>query len=686
MSTNLNFAELVVEAEAPSTPPERLSELAQQVGYWSEYASVDGQVPVRKALARNPNTPPEILQPLAGIYPDDFLANPVAPLLTREMPDFLDPLRPDQLLALLLRPDAPPSLIAPLRTHANARVRETARLHVSLVAADDVVWEAEARRAYRRLPLVAGEALLELAELDLTPFWIIERFAGGLDRRLTERLLSTGDEPEQRALRELLRRAADDTAHALTDAELARLARSGVRARCLAAVHPDTPAEVLERLAGSGGPLARKWVARNSALPPALAAELASAAAWRVRVALARNPNTPPELLDQLAGDTMPPVRAAVARNAATPAGTLERLASDERVSICVAVARNRMTPAPVLEQLARSTKRSVRLGVRTNPAAPQEALELLAEEPARRPGERFPWLGDAWKRRKPKQASRAGQRDTSESYQKALAMLPPEVVLRQQQEREQVEQQKQTARDPGQPAEVLEPLAQHPLPTVRAALAENPAASPALLMRLARDSSIFVLNRVALHPHTPLKILIRLMPGLTGVTARALLRQRQLPPELLAALSQHGEETVRRELVRQAQLPAAVLEKLAGDRSRSVRTAVARRFDTPDYRERRMTAALKDAAASGEALARFLALAHPLVQPGVLEEFLGSPDWLNRLALTLNPAASEELLQRLAGDANQVVCKSALSRLAGEPPLVVDRLPAVSGGNEKTA
>ncbi len=76
--------ELLPEASDPATSPARLVEIAQEVGYGSDFRWPEGPHPVREALARNPSTPPDVLHALAGAYPDAFLENPVAPLMPLE--------------------------------------------------------------------------------------------------------------------------------------------------------------------------------------------------------------------------------------------------------------------------------------------------------------------------------------------------------------------------------------------------------------------------------------------------------------------------------------------------------------------------------------------------------------------------------------------------------------------------
>jgi 3-methyladenine DNA glycosylase AlkC len=83
---------------------------------------------------------------------------------------------------------------------------------------------------------------------------------------------------------------------------------------------------------------------------------------------VAENPNTPPEVLEKLANDVDYWVRYGVAENPNTPPKVLEQLATDEDYIIRCYVAKNPNTLPEVLEKLANDEDLYVRWHVALNP------------------------------------------------------------------------------------------------------------------------------------------------------------------------------------------------------------------------------------------------------------------------------------------------------------------------------
>lgn len=100
-----------------------------------------------------------------------------------------------------------------------------------------------------------------------------------------------------------------------------------------------------------------------------------------VRYIVAGNPNTPREVLAKLANDTLVNVRRRVAENPRTPIATLWQMASDPSVDVRLSVAENANSPAEILEQLAHDDDVDVRYGVAENPHIPVGILTMLAED-----------------------------------------------------------------------------------------------------------------------------------------------------------------------------------------------------------------------------------------------------------------------------------------------------------------
>jgi hypothetical protein len=99
MTPSDDAEQLRAEAMHPTTRPDRLRELA-------------GDHSLEPFLAQNPNTPPDLLCQLAASYPQQFLANPVLPLLFLENPRFSGMLSDEALQAPLRYETAPGFLLA----------------------------------------------------------------------------------------------------------------------------------------------------------------------------------------------------------------------------------------------------------------------------------------------------------------------------------------------------------------------------------------------------------------------------------------------------------------------------------------------------------------------------------------------------------------------------------------------
>lgn len=107
----------------------------------------------------------------------------------------------------------------------------------------------------------------------------------------------------------------------------------------------------------------------------------ATTRALHVRYIVAGNPNTPKEVLAKLANDTLENVRRRVAENPRTPVAILLQMANDPNVDVRLSVAENPNSPPEILEQLAADDNVDVRYGVAENPYIPAGILGRLAED-----------------------------------------------------------------------------------------------------------------------------------------------------------------------------------------------------------------------------------------------------------------------------------------------------------------
>ena len=100
-----------------------------------------------------------------------------------------------------------------------------------------------------------------------------------------------------------------------------------------------------------------------------------------VRRIVAANPNTPKQVLARLAEDRACVIRKHVAENPQTSAEVLKRLATDAEIDVRLAVAENPSAPSEILACLANDSDVDVRYGVAENPHMPIGILAELAKD-----------------------------------------------------------------------------------------------------------------------------------------------------------------------------------------------------------------------------------------------------------------------------------------------------------------
>lgn len=103
--------------------------------------------------------------------------------------------------------------------------------------------------------------------------------------------------------------------------------------------------------------------------------------ALHVRRVVASNPNTPRQVLERLAGEESALIRRHVALNPKTPVETLRKLAEDRETDVRLAVAENVHTPQEILCVLSTDADMDVRYGVAENPHMPEDILVDLTQD-----------------------------------------------------------------------------------------------------------------------------------------------------------------------------------------------------------------------------------------------------------------------------------------------------------------
>lgn len=154
-----------------------------------------------------------------------------------------------------------------------------------------------------------------------------------------------------------------------------------ISARCVAVANPSCPAAQVEAAAHDPRVRVRSAAITNPACPAESRPPLWEGNA-RLRASAAEDPDTPAEVLARLAADTAASVRHAVATNPALPPETITMLADDPDMDVRRAVGRNPALRTNVLRELCRDDDYEVRAAVAGNPALPLGCLfEILATD-----------------------------------------------------------------------------------------------------------------------------------------------------------------------------------------------------------------------------------------------------------------------------------------------------------------
>jgi hypothetical protein len=145
------------EAQDAKTSPERLALLAHH----------EDSI-VREAVAQNPNTPLQVLYSLAEYYPQDFLQNPLLPLLLLENPNLWESFPEKTSLVLLKLDNLSKDALLSFSRHSSKEVRYEVSDHtqvsseaLSLLSRDK---EILVRRGVARNPKTPAENLRVLCK------------------------------------------------------------------------------------------------------------------------------------------------------------------------------------------------------------------------------------------------------------------------------------------------------------------------------------------------------------------------------------------------------------------------------------------------------------------------------------------------------------------------------------------
>ena len=375
----------IIALSQPNAPP---AELARASGYrdWRQ----------RMAIARNPATPPKILEKLsedsnryvaaqasATLYRDEkkskALASKIKAAKTSSTAD-VDYRLLNEWIGERLRKKAgeewfhigPAKLVSrPVEAWAAyVPLSEWWNPNSLTVGKVQQAWTSQyGKRSPSLVKLLTGESAVIDDDLE-------EKLASS--RHSSGELLQHLSTSETSAIRQAV--AENSTCPA---GLLARLSRDRSRnVRLAVASNPKCPAKLLanllKNLATSKDFGVRQQVAENPRCPADLLEMLALDKREWVRSQVAKHSKCPVDLLDKLATDKKASVREAVAEHPKCPADLLEKLARDN-VSVREAVAKHPRCPASLLEKLARDNSDWVRRDISDRHNCPAQVLEILA-------------------------------------------------------------------------------------------------------------------------------------------------------------------------------------------------------------------------------------------------------------------------------------------------------------------
>ncbi|MEH2059718.1 MAG: hypothetical protein V7K97_26895 [Nostoc sp.] len=288
-----------------------------------EELSLHPQPEVREAVARNPNTPIEVLLKLGKEFPDAITANPIFNLLLLENPD---------------------SHFVRLSLARSTTTSESAIARLSKIEDEEILC-AVARNP--KTPLHILEQLLENP-----PTFYDDENADEFD--FDELFIAIVQNP--------------NTSESLL-LQLAERGSSNVKMAI--AQNPKAPLSLLNQFADWRNFRMHKAIARNPQAPSAILEKLAGENEKEIRDLVKNHPNV---------SETAIAIINFIEGKPGTSIDLLELLASDRRASVRPLVATHPSTPAKVLEKLAQDTDPNVPPQAANNPNANSTVLEFFAE------------------------------------------------------------------------------------------------------------------------------------------------------------------------------------------------------------------------------------------------------------------------------------------------------------------
>jgi hypothetical protein len=623
-------------AQNPQTAPATL----QRLGSSRDAA-------VRRAVARNPNTPEAALRILAALHPEALLKNPILEWLRFENPAWFAQLPDFARQALLKQPNCPtawlestlhgepslqlaalqnPNLLISVRlawiSHDDPRVSEGAVFHVQ----SQLDWTKEPiglRLNDHPMTPPQLESHTELFKDMLTAqlpidHQILQLLVQDFDPELRTLLAQRPDLPES-----LLETLALDEDEAVATA--AKHNRFCEFAQCAANLSLNRPKDLMRLARGQGG--ARVLAAKHASISQNLLKKLATDDDWRVRQAVAANPKT--------------------------PALTLKKLATDFDRDVRQAVAANPSTPSPILAALLSDSHEEVTEAARTNPATSPEVLVLLRrledKDPSLHHLESLPvWM----------QSRVAAHPNASAALLETLAKSDNSAV------------RMAVAKNPNTPLRLLENLLEDPDTDVQVATLERPHLPEALLQKLAAHADSRVLEATAQHPELSKALLEQLAQDGNWLVRRNVAAHPRCPIHLLEQLAKDPDPDVREACIRQPRANALVALHALGVELRLPEVLHQLEAHDPNL----SSTWLEFVARRGNDLAKRLIASHPNLGTDIMHWLVTHDQWQVRAGLTQNPNLAPGIFETLYQDPDPDV-RSSLAKHPQTPPAVLEKL-----------
>jgi hypothetical protein len=436
-------------AQDPTTPPAVL----QKIGLTHKLE------PVRKLVARNPNTPESVLLTLAEQFPQEVAENPMFMLMYLENPEFIREMPYQHLVKIILHDDAPPIFINGAIHHGSSMVLKSllSKPQLSSEQLECLIDRVESNEMVHLF--LSHQNCNDSTKLAITKA-DNPRLQIGLAKRclqhqteysiiLLETLIEHGSLKVQGAM------ACNVT---ISDAWLDRL------------LTPDRK-ELHQAIAESGYRYVFNWHTHSpkklsDRLQLRLAQNQLSDLTYRisVRQILAEN-KVNPDILELLSRDPYAKVRATVAKRSDLPQDMLLQLAQDPAAAVQHSLIKNKSIDTDRLTAMAQTSHPRMRELAAQHPNTTLSILETLVDDPrlaehvARNPNTTTATL---------QKIAAAGTEDIALTQNSTIPDSIVQPILAKLAIDPNYTRRKLVARHPQTPRLILEQLAQDPEPKVQ--------------------------------------------------------------------------------------------------------------------------------------------------------------------------------------------------------------------------